>query len=166
MCNLGLLPRAVRHGFHHLSGCSNVPGWVGLSGLILLLIHCSCPADSFTDSLADGYSSNHWVLSTNTSLFTAATNGGDLVFSKPAGAVNGEFQYAALASLLVARGNFSAQVDFTNASLALVSGTTGTEVQLNTSFGGQDFLVVRGDDVSAGQNAHVVGVAVVLVEER
>jgi hypothetical protein len=155
MCKLGLLPKVVRHGFHHPSVCSKVPVWVGLSGLSLLLFNFNCPGDSFTDSLANGYSSNYRMLYTNTSLFAVATNGGDLLFSKPVGEVNSNFQYATLASLLVARGDFSAQVDFTNASLALVNGSIGNQVQLNTSFGGQDFLVVRGDEVSAGQNAHV-----------
>jgi len=112
MCKLGLLPKVVRHASHRPSVRSQMPGWAGLAGLLLLLFHCSCPADSFTDGLANGYSSNQWVLYTNTSLFTVATNGGDLIFSKPAGAVNSNYQYATLASLLAARGDFSAQVDF------------------------------------------------------
>ena len=85
MSKLGLLPKVVRHGFHHPSVRSQIPEWAGLSGLLLLLFHCSCPAQSFTDSLANGYSSNYWALYTTTSLFTVATNGGDLTFSKPAG---------------------------------------------------------------------------------
>jgi hypothetical protein len=84
-----------------------------------------------------------------------ATNGDDVFFSKSDADVNSDFQYATLASLLIARGDFSAQVDFTNASIALVNGSIGNEVQLNTRFGGQDFLVVRGDEVSLGTNAHV-----------
>jgi hypothetical protein len=149
------LLRVVRHGFHHSTVRSKISGWVGLSAFLLLLFHGSCPADSFTDSLTNGYSSNYWVLFTNASLFTVAANGGGLIFSKPVGEVNNNYQYATLASLLVARGDFSVQVDFTNASLALVNGSIGNQAQLNTSFGGQDFLVVRGDEVSAGQNAHV-----------
>jgi hypothetical protein len=141
--------------FHPPSVLSRFPRCTGLSGLLLLLFHCNCPAQSFIDSLTNGYSSNYWALYTNTSLFTMATNGGDVFFSKPEGGVNSGYQYATLASLLVARGNFSVQVDFTNASLTLVNGSKGNQVQLNTRFGGEDFLVVRGDEVSLGTNAHV-----------
>ena len=100
-------------------------------------------SNSFSDSLAQGINPAYWVLRTNTSLFTISTNGGDLAFSKPQGEVNSSIQYATLASLLVARGNFNVQVDFTNASIALVSGSPGNQIQLNTRFGGQNFLMVR-----------------------
>jgi hypothetical protein len=85
-----------------------------------------------------------------------ATNGGDVVFSKPAGSVNSTIQYATLASLVAARGDFSVQLDFTNASITEVSGSVGNQIQLNTRFGGQDFLAVRSDEGGlGGQNAHV-----------
>ena len=111
-------------------------------------------ADSFTDVFSAGINTNFWFLRTNTALFTVTTNGGLIGFSKPSGAINGNLQYATLCSLLVARGNFDVRVDFTNASLPN-TGSPGNQVQLNTRFGGQDFLMVRSDEQSFGQNAHV-----------
>jgi hypothetical protein len=123
--------------------------------LPLIVFRGSCQADSFTDNLTNGYSSGYWVLYTNTALFTISTNGGDVVFSKAEGIVNSTIQYATLVSLLAARGGFDVSIDFTNASVGLVSGTIGNQIQLNTRFGGQDFLMVRSDESSFGQNAHV-----------
>jgi hypothetical protein len=126
-----------------------------LCSIVLIAFHSSCLADTITDSLTNGYSSASWVLYTNTSLFTIDTQGGDVAFSKPEGEVNSTIQYATLASLWVARGDFTVQIDFTNASIAEVSGSVGNQIQLNTRFGGQDFLVVRSDENAFGQNAHV-----------
>jgi hypothetical protein len=110
--------------------------------------------NSFSDSLAQGINPAYWVLRTNTALFTVNTNGGDVLFSKPAGSTS-NFQYMALASLLVAEGDFDVRINFTNASITKQSGSVGNQIQLNTRFGAQDFLVVRSDEADPGQNAHV-----------
>jgi hypothetical protein len=92
-------------------------------------------------------------LRTNTGYFTVTTGSGFVGFSKPFGSVS-NIQYATLCSLLEAEGDFDARVDFTNANITN-TGSPGNQIQLNTRFGGQDFLMVRSDDSFALQNAHV-----------
>lgn len=127
---------------------------VALLGSVFLFINQSGLAASFSDTLAQGINPAYWALRANTALFSVNTNGGNVFFSKTAGS-SSNYQFMALASLLAARGNFDVQVGFTNASITLVSGTRGNQIQLNTRFGGQDFLMVRSDEVGLGENAHV-----------
>lgn len=125
-----------------------------LLSVLLLASTWNSFADGFTDSLTEGINSTYWIVRTNTALFTVNATGGGIVISKPSGSVS-DFQAALLASLLVAQGNFDVQVDFTNANVNWASGSIGNQIQLNTRFGGQDFLMVRSDESQFGNNAHV-----------
>jgi hypothetical protein len=127
-----------------------------LFAVALFSFHSLASADSFTDNFANGLNSTNWLICSNQPLFSSAVTGGYVEFSKPEGGTSGlGLQYEALASKLVAQGDFDVQVQFTNASIAIQSGSPGNQIQLDVRFGGQDFLVVRSDEQAPGQNAHV-----------
>lgn len=112
-------------------------------------------AASFSDNFAGGINAANWLVQTNDGLVSITDQSGTVVISKPAGTQPG-FHYGVLACHVAAQGDFTAQVNFTNASIALVSGSPGNQLQFNCRFGGQDFLVVRSDEVGlGGQNVHV-----------
>lgn len=111
-------------------------------------------AASFSDNFAAGISAANWLVQTNDGRVSITDQSGTVVISKPAGSQQG-FHYGVVACHVAAQGDFTAQVDFTNASVTLVSGTPGNQLQFNCRFGGQDFLVVRSDETAFGQNAHV-----------
>lgn len=111
-------------------------------------------AASFTDSFTTGINPTNWVVLTNDPLFSVTAPGGSVVISKPSGNNSG-FHYAIVACRIAARGDFTAQVTFTNANVALVSGSPGNQLQFDCRFGAQDFLIVRSDEQALGQNVHV-----------
>jgi hypothetical protein len=124
-----------------------------VAAAVLLSSRCAT-GQTFNDSLTDGYSATNWVLRTNSSFFTVATNVGYVSFSKTAGTVSG-FAYAGLASLLAAEGDFTVQVEFTNANIG-ENDSAGNQIQLNTRFGGQNYLTVRScESEGGGQQAHI-----------
>jgi hypothetical protein len=112
-------------------------------------------AASFSDSFTTGINPTNWLVSSDCSLFSVTDSGGSVVISKPSGPADDYgFYYTVVACHVVAQGDFTAQINFTNADIDLVSGLAD-QVQLNCRFGGQDFLVVRDDEYYEGQTAHV-----------
>lgn len=131
-----------------------------LSGRILYFVSAIVVATqtlfaaSFSDNFASGINTANWLVQTNDGLVSITDQSGTVVISKPAGTQLG-FHYGVLACHVAAQGDFTAQIDFTNANVTLVSGTPGNQLQFNCRFGGQDFLVVRSDETAFGQNMHV-----------
>jgi hypothetical protein len=130
--------------------------WRLLTTMAALLLMPPPPALAATvsDDFAAGLDGALWQVISNSSLYSIETNHGGLLFSKPAGGTY-SFQYVGVRSRTVMRGDFDVAVDFHDLSIKRVDGQPGNQVQLNTSFGGQDFLVVRSDELSPGQNVHV-----------
>ena len=120
----------------------------------VLLVPSLGLADTFTDDFNGGINPSLWNLNTNQPLYSTDATNGDIRFSKPTG---GSFTFQTVNMDLVcdAAGNFDIRVDFRNASINRVNGTPANQVQLNVSFGGQLFALVRDDDIIAGDNCHV-----------
>ena len=123
---------------------------------ILAAVAGIAKADSFTDTLGGGINQTYWRLRTNTTSFTITTNTSGITFNKANGGTPSSFQYSTLCFMQVAQGNFDVRMDFTNATVGPVNGSPGNQIQLNTRFGAQDFLMVYSDEPSLGGiNAHV-----------
>ena len=126
-------------------------------GTILLAALALLPparADVFTDNLCQGIDPAYWVIQSNQPLYTLEATTEGVRLSKPAGG-DYSFQHVTLQSRLVAQGDFDLRVDYTNASISRTDGSPGNQIQLNCTFGGQWFIVVRSDEISYGQNIHV-----------
>jgi hypothetical protein len=116
------------------------------------LIGHHATAASFSDFFTTGINPTNWLVLSNNPLFSVTDPGGSVVISKPEGDYG--YNYAVVACHVVAQGDFTAQINFTNADIDLVYGLAD-QLQLNCRFGGQDFLVVRDDEYGEGQTAHV-----------
>ena len=112
-------------------------------------------ADTFTDDFSAGINPANWTVCTNQGLFTTVASNGFVQMSKPVGGSTSVIDYDLLASRLAAQGDFKVTVQYTNLNVALLSGNPGNQMQLDTRFGGQDFLLVRSDEFGLGQNTHV-----------
>lgn len=108
----------------------------------------------FSDDFTSGINPTYWTVRSNQPLYVVDATHGDVRFSKPVGG-SYSFQSVELWCSLTAQGDFDARVDFTNASIRRIDGSPGNQVQLNSSFGGQYFGLVRSDEAAWGQNVHV-----------
>ena len=126
----------------------------GMVWLAVLALLPTARADVFNDDLCHGIDTAYWVVESNQPLYTVEATTGGVRFSRPAGG-SYSFQYVTLESQVVAQGNFDVRVDYTNASISRIDGSPGNQVQLNSLFGGQYFIVVRSDEINYGQNIHV-----------
>jgi hypothetical protein len=140
------LPQSKCNGTLKLGLCT-----VCLAALTLLP---TVRADVFTDDLCHGIDPAYWIIQSNQPLYTVTATAEGVGFSKPAGGTY-SFQYVALQLQATAQGNFDVGVNITNASIKRIDGSPGNQVQLNTTFGGQNFLLVRSDEAAWGQNVHV-----------
>jgi hypothetical protein len=122
-----------------------------LAGLPLWL---SAHAGTFTDDFAAGISPSAWQVISNSPLYSVQAEPGAVRFSKPAGGTT-SLQYVGLGLRSWLRGDFDVSVDFADAIITRHDGAPGNQIQLNVSFGGQDFLAVRSDEVGHPQNTHV-----------
>jgi hypothetical protein len=130
---------------------------------VLLLFFVGMPrvfGASYSDNFSNGVSPSVWsyqMVESNTPFYTMTVDQDTVVFSKAAGGTNqvGVFQAANLYLQAQVVGDFDVQVDFTNAQIAVGTGAPGNQIQLNSIFGAQNFLVVRSDEVMPGDTAHV-----------
>ncbi len=123
--------------------------WLGMLALLP-----TASADVFNDHLCQGIDPASWIVQSNQPLYSVDETTEGVRFRKPVGGDH-SFQYVMLQSLLVAQGDFEVCVDYTNASITRFDGSPGNQIQLNSDFGGQWFIVVRSDEMSYGQNVHV-----------
>jgi len=122
--------------------------------LLLAVIAGRASAATFSDDFTDGIASANWTFDSNQPLYSVDDTNGDVRISKPAGG-SGGFQAANLRFVHDVSGDFDVSVAFRDAAITLGTGSPGNQVQLNLYFGGQYLGVVRSDEVSFGNNAHV-----------
>lgn len=109
-------------------------------------------AAALSDDFSGGVNPQNWLLVSNTPLYAVDASQGDVRLSKPEGG-GLTFKYVGLEWKHELRGNFDVQVGFRNARIDQQHGSPGNQIQLNLSFGGQGFCVVRSDE--SYHNHHV-----------
>jgi hypothetical protein len=101
-----------------------------------------------------GIDTTIWEVMFDTSLYTVDDAQGDIRVSKPVGGTY-SLQMLHVRFRPIVVGDFDVSVDFRDAQIDRVDGRPGNQIQLNTTFGGQSFQVVRSDEIWAGHNYHV-----------
>ncbi|MCK4775180.1 MAG: T9SS type A sorting domain-containing protein [Candidatus Krumholzibacteria bacterium] len=101
-----------------------------------------------------GIDTTTWEVMFDTSLYTVDDSQGDIHVSKPVGGTH-SLQMLHVRFRPIVVGDFDVSVDFRNAQIDRVDGRPGNQIQLNATFGGQSFDVVRSDEIWAGHNYHV-----------
>ena len=126
---------------------------------LLLLVFYFLPSfgDTFTDNFDTGVdTTTYWKLQSNDTLYSMDDTQGGVRFSRSAG---GEHVLNTIHLIFrpIVQGDFDVTVDFSNAYINRINGSPGNQVQLNSTFGGQVFSVVRSDEASfpGGHNYHV-----------
>ena len=101
-----------------------------------------------------GIDTTTWEVMFDTSLYTVDDTQGDIHVSKPVGGTH-TLQMLHVRFRPIVVGDFDVSVDFRNAQIDRIDGRPGNQIQLNATFGGQSFNVVRSDEIWAGHNYHV-----------
>lgn len=124
--------------------------WLFLSVVIPLY------ADSYSTDFSEGIGSSFWTVGTNDGLYQFDDRHGDVRISRPEGG-GYSFQYASVEFKQKVNGDFDVRVDYRDASIDRKDGSPGNQIQLNASFGGLVFCVVRSDETGfpTGDNRHV-----------
>lgn len=124
--------------------------------LLLLLLVAPLEADIYTTDYTEGIHPSYWNITTNSGLYEIDDSQGDIRISKPYGGTY-SFQYVSIGFKQQVNGDFDVTVDYRDAQINRVDGSPGNQVQLNASFGGQAFCVVRSDEAGfpGGDNRHV-----------
>jgi parallel beta-helix repeat protein len=111
---------------------------------------------TYADNFTAGNGATSWRLQNNANLYTFDQSQGALVMSKTSGGSGAGTEWAYAYSAVTANGDFEARVDYHDAMLTRLGGGWGNQIQLNVAYGGQAFVVVRGDEGGlGGNNAHV-----------
>lgn len=130
---------------------------LGILAVFLTALATSSIAGTFSDDFSSGLNPAYWtVTQTTPNLYSVNATGGNVALALPNPASNpGGFQAMGVNLNLAAlgggiSGDFSAQIDFTNA----VIGPNNDQVQLNLGFADSSiFLAVY--DLSSGRNVHI-----------
>jgi sulfatase modifying factor 1 len=109
---------------------------------------------TFTDDFANGVNGFYWSYASNQALYQVDASQGAVRFHKTQGG-GGGLEYATLRFNHRITGNFDIRVRYSDASIGLVSGSPGNQVQLQTFFGNQFVAVVRSDEAGQGNNSHL-----------
>lgn len=111
-------------------------------------------AASYSDDFSGGINPVYWGVWSNEARYSMTVTNNELRFARAQGG-NYDLNGIYADFLWEAHGNFEARVEFRNASITRLDGTPGNQIQLNSWFGSQGFCVVRSDETSLSQNAHV-----------
>lgn len=111
--------------------------------------------DTYTDNFDAGIdTTTYWKIQRNDTSYQVDDTHGDVRFSRSPGGTQVLNTIHLIFRPLV-QGNFDVSVDFSNAYIDRINGSPGNQVQLNSTFGGQVFSVVRSDEEGFGHNYHV-----------
>ena len=111
-------------------------------------------AKPFTDHFTKTINPSVWNVKKTEAIYAVSTSHGAVRVSTPGGGAGG-FQWAGLQYRHRIAGNFDVSVRYSNASIKRVNGSPGNQIQLNATFGGQTFCLVRSDESDVGDNYHV-----------
>jgi hypothetical protein len=133
----------------------SVPSILSMSLLILIIYVFPAFGDTFSDNFNTGVdTTTYWKLQSNDTLYRMDDTQGDVRFSRSPGGAQ-VLNTIHLIFRPIVQGDFDVRVDFSNAYINRINGTPGNQIQLNSTFGGQVFSVVRSDEINYGHNYHV-----------
>jgi hypothetical protein len=131
------------------------PSLLFISILILIIYVLPSFGDTYTDNFDTGIDTTiYWKIQRNDTLYRVDDTQGDVRFSRSPGGAQ-VLNTIHLIFQPIVRGDFDVSVDFSNAYINRINGSPGNQVQLNSTFGGQVFSVVRSDEEGFGHNYHV-----------